>query len=222
MLFLSSHLYDFWREKRVRSLNYSWGGPHTARPGKWFVWETATWRSMTLLSITTWSGFHLFACAKASALCTFLQHPHCEGTDKANRTFAFIPTQGSKFPPIRLPGTSRFSVGQPKTLSPLALWASRFWVQPLVKRCQPKAMISFSSTVGLVSCRPTPFQPFPSHCHLPHPPQLCSLTEKAKLSRWGAWRPRTHSMVSLVIIDRKMYFVTQCARDGAGEWYLAS
>ena len=34
--------------------------------------------------------------------------------------------QGSKFPPVRLPGTSRFSVGQPKTLSPLALWASRF------------------------------------------------------------------------------------------------
>ena len=40
---------------------------------------------------------------------------------------------------------SRFSAGQPKTLSPLALWASRFWVQLLVKRCQPKAMISFSS-----------------------------------------------------------------------------
>ena len=34
--------------------------------------------------------------------------------------------QGSKFPPVRLPGTSRFSVRQPKTLSPLALWASRF------------------------------------------------------------------------------------------------
>ena len=34
--------------------------------------------------------------------------------------------QGSKFPPVRLLGTSRFSVGQPKTLSPLALWASRF------------------------------------------------------------------------------------------------
>ena len=117
-------------------------------------------------------------------------------------------TQGSKFPPVRLPGTSRFSVGQPKTLSPLALWASKFWVQLLVKRCQPKVMISFSSTVGLVSCKPTPFQPFLSHFHL-HPPQLCSLTEKAKLSRWGAWRPRTHSMVSLVIIDLDHeYFVT--------------
>ena len=103
--------------------------------------------------------------------------------------------QGSKFPPVRLPGTSRFSVGQPKTLSPLALWASRFWVQLLVKRCQPKAMISFSSTVGLVSCKPTPFQPFLSHFHLLHPPQLCSLPEKAKLSRWGAWRPHAHSMV---------------------------
>ena len=78
-----------------------------------------------------------------------------------------------------------------------------------LKWCQPKAMISFSSTVGLVSCKPTPFQPFLSHFHLLHPPQLCSLTEKAKLSRWGAWRPRAHSMVSLVItdLDRK-YFVT--------------
>ena len=130
--------------------------------------------------------------------------------------------QGSKFPPVRLPGTSRFSVRQPKTLSPLALWAIRFWVQLLVKRCQPKAVISFSSTVGLVSCKPTPFQPFLSHFHLLHSPQLCSLTEKAKLSRWGAWRPRAHSMVSLVIIDLdRKYFVT-CAREGAGEWYLAS
>ena len=117
--------------------------------------------------------------------------------------------QGSKFPPVRLPRTSRFSVGQPKTLSPLALWASRFWVQLLVKRCQPKAMISFSSTVGLVSCKPTPFQPFLSHFHLLHPPQLCSLSEKAKVSRWGAWRPCAHSMVSLVIIDLdRKYFVT--------------
>ena len=93
--------------------------------------------------------------------------------------------QGSKFPPVRLPGTSRFSVGQPKTLSPLALWANRFWVQLLVKRCQPKAMISFISTVGLVSCRP--FQPFPSHFHLLHPPQLCNLTENA------------HHLVGLVV-----------------------
>ena len=117
--------------------------------------------------------------------------------------------QGSKFPPVRLPGTSRFSVGQPKTLSSLALWASRFWVQLLVKMCQPKAMISFSSTVGLVSCKPTPFQPFLSHFHLLHPPQLCSLTEKAKRSRWGAWQPRAHNMVSLVIIDLdRKYFVT--------------
>ena len=121
----------------------------------------------------------------------------------------WVTYQGLKFPPVRLPGTSGFSVGQPKTLSPLALWASRFWVQLLVKRCQPKAMISFSSTVGLVSCKPTPFQLFLSHFHLLHPPQLCSLTEKAKLSRWGAWRPRAHSMVSLVIIDLdRKYFVT--------------
>ena len=77
--------------------------------------------------------------------------------------------QGSKFPPVQLPGTGRFSVGQPKTLSPLALWASKFSVQLLVKRCQPKAMISFSSTVGLVSCKPTPFQPFISHFHPPPP-----------------------------------------------------
>ena len=125
------------------------------------------------------------------------------------REASFYMLQGSKFPPVRLPGTSRFSVGQPKTLSPLALWASRFWVQLLVKRCQPKAMISFSSTVGLVSCKPTPFQPFLSHFHLLHPPQLCSLTEKAKLSRWGAWWLCAHSMVSLVIIDLgRKYFVT--------------
>ena len=122
---------------------------------------------------------------------------------------AWYKKQGSKFPPVRLPGTSRFSVGQPKTLSPLALWASRFWVQLLVKRCQPKTMTSISSTVGLVSCKPTPFQPFLSHFHLLHPPQLCSLTEKAKLSRWRAWRPHAHSMVSLVIIDLDhKYFVT--------------
>ena len=109
--------------------------------------------------------------------------------------------QGSKFPPVRLPGASRFSVRQPKMLTPLALWASWFWIQLLVKRCQPKAMISFSSTVGLVSCKPTPFQPFLSHFHLLHPPQLCRLTEKAKLSRSGAWQPHAHSMVSLAIID---------------------
>ena len=127
---------------------------------------------------------------------------HTYHTHRQN-TLVTYTDQGSKFPPVRLPGTSRFSVRQPKTLSPL------FGVQLLVKRCQPKAMISFSSTVGLVSCKPTPFQPFISHFHLLHPPQLCSLTEKAKLSRWGAWRPCAHSMVSLVIIDLdRKYFVT--------------
>ena len=56
----------------------------------------------------------------------------------------------------------------------------------MVKRCQPKAIISFSSTVGLVSCKPTPFQPFISHFHPPPPTPAVHLTEKAKLSRWGA------------------------------------
>ena len=125
---------------------------------------------------------------------------------------SFKGIQGSKFPPVRLPGTSIFSVWQPKTLSPLALWASRFWVQLLVKRCQPKAMISFSSTVGLVSfffVNRHHFNPSFLTFILLHPPQLCSLTEKAKLSCWGAWRPRAHSMVSLVIIDLdRKYFVT--------------
>ena len=90
-------------------------------------------------------------------------------TSLTNKSLSCDVTQGLKFPPVRLPGTSRFSVGQPKMLSPLALWASRFWVQLLVKRCRLKAMISFSSTVGLVSCKPTPFQPFISHFHPPPP-----------------------------------------------------